>query len=192
MKKCKIEGCLNTSIARGYCRKHYYEQWKEKKLKTKPYRKKKCKIEGCKGKHYARGYCRKHYQQWREGKLETASKEYRKFKNCKVKGCPNVSIIRGYCMKHYEQWRRKELRKRATIFKEKRQKRRLGKIEKVLLKIVKKSSHCSINEAHTQIKKEGIKPPDYLSLGKLLDELVEIELLKFDKKTGLYSLLRVI
>lgn len=79
MKKCSVEGCINTYKCKGYCRKHY-EQWfktgdpiaKIIHIPQSYY----CSVDGCKNKSRASNYCKKHYARvWRYGYVKDSYRE---------------------------------------------------------------------------------------------------------------------
>lgn len=68
MKRCTVDGCDLTVLARGMCSKHY---WRMKRHGTTDSsalahqrRDPICSVDGCWGVHAAHGYCSKHYQRW--------------------------------------------------------------------------------------------------------------------------------
>ena len=66
MKICKVDGCKNKHIAKGFCDKHYKKFTKYGnplyvfKLPIG------CKIDGCNSKHKGLGYCKKHYRRFKK------------------------------------------------------------------------------------------------------------------------------
>lgn len=65
LKICKVPGCNNIHVAKGYCDKHYRQIKKHGKIMDEIYennKNRKCKIEGCDEKYYSQGYCRLHYE----------------------------------------------------------------------------------------------------------------------------------
>lgn len=64
-KQCSINGCENTTLARGWCNKHYL-RWKTHgdPEYERPGRKL-CLIDDCENYRYGHGYCSKHYRRWK-------------------------------------------------------------------------------------------------------------------------------
>ncbi|MCK4830282.1 hypothetical protein KA005_81945 [bacterium] len=61
-KICKIDGCNNKHIAKGFCSMHYLRNKRHSDpLYEHTYPVKKCKVDKCENKYYAKGYCNKHY-----------------------------------------------------------------------------------------------------------------------------------
>lgn len=64
---CKVEGCENKHLAKGYCMKHYMHN----RIYGNPLPKfimdhaEYCSIPGCNNKYAAKGYCHKHYNRWK-------------------------------------------------------------------------------------------------------------------------------
>ena len=82
-KKCSTTGCESRAHARGYCRKHYRQLYRNGEIR--PEREDwhkamgvKCAVAGCEGRLSAKGYCYKHYRQiWDYGKIRTDAEERR-------------------------------------------------------------------------------------------------------------------
>lgn len=102
MKKCKIDGCQNSAIVRGYCERHYRKlrrRGKLEKIQSKEKRKK-CEVEGCKNASKVEGLCSKHYNRLKK------YGQYEKPTVCSVEGCNNPVIANWLCNTHYLRWKR--------------------------------------------------------------------------------------
>ncbi len=53
-RTCTVEGCFRAYLAKGFCKKHYYEARRASDGRT-------CAVLGCAGSLSARGYCANHY-----------------------------------------------------------------------------------------------------------------------------------
>jgi len=75
---CKIDGCSNKHIARGWCNVHY-RRWEKHgdPLYADVHVKKKCSVGGCVSYSVARGWCDKHWQRWRKTGDPTAVARHR-------------------------------------------------------------------------------------------------------------------
>ncbi len=71
MEKCKIQECIRDSYCKGYCKAHYDQIRKAKRITRRilpPPRK--CKANNCNRDAVSAGYCKRHYEQFkRNGKV---------------------------------------------------------------------------------------------------------------------------
>lgn len=57
---CQLENCNEKVVARGYCKKHYYQLRRKGLIGNAP----KCKIDNCENISFSKGYCSRHYGQY--------------------------------------------------------------------------------------------------------------------------------
>jgi hypothetical protein len=58
---CMVRACGRKRYAKGYCNKHWTQNWRTGKPTTKPRRTRRvCSVPDCNEKHKAHGYCNKH------------------------------------------------------------------------------------------------------------------------------------
>jgi hypothetical protein len=122
---CKIEGCGEDVVARGWCRRHY-ARWHTTGdpgpagLKRLPDHAP-CSVDGCDKPNFANGYCEMH--RWRvrfhgdpgqagqmkRGRKPGEAQAPRKGKErlpCPIEGCDRPRLGKFYCKLHYERIRR--------------------------------------------------------------------------------------
>lgn len=58
-RTCSVDGCDNPHVAKGKCKRHYYQGYK-------PRSGAKCSVDGCERPVAGRGLCGKHWQRWRK------------------------------------------------------------------------------------------------------------------------------
>jgi len=102
---CSVEGCGQPHLGNGKCRKHYYQEYNQRKRSE-------CSIEGCDHGLYARTWCQMHYQRWR--KTGSLDEPVRAVPICSIGGCENAATRRGWCESHYRRWERIERHDRYT------------------------------------------------------------------------------
>lgn len=105
---CSIEGCAGTSVARGWCDKHY-RRWQHtgdaetiRQVSRYP-DDAVCMAEGCAERPFSSGYCGPHYRRWKRHGDPLASKQrapYRADEICAVEDCGKPPRRRGYCERH--------------------------------------------------------------------------------------------
>jgi hypothetical protein len=69
---CAVPGCDLTTIARGWCRRHY----DMKRVRVRPRKARRirlCEVVGCGQMHYGRGGCREHYSRSEESRIAQAA-----------------------------------------------------------------------------------------------------------------------
>lgn len=54
--QCSKKDCVNVTVAKGLCSKHYQQQRSGKNFPTR------CKVRWCNKKYHAKGFCRYHYK----------------------------------------------------------------------------------------------------------------------------------
>lgn len=81
--ECKSPGCLRPVRAKGFCVRHYEEQWALQRPR--------CSHEGCEKFQHAMGLCNLHYRQ--KHRAEGA--------RCAVKDCGRPTQAHGMCSTHY-------------------------------------------------------------------------------------------
>ncbi len=104
-KKCQVEGCNTTAVARGYCEMHY-----RRVLRTGspgpvgPLRERgECKIDGCSKEVDAKGLCHGHYQRLlRHSALALDAPLREPGATCSVAGCDRPHKAKGFCAAHYK------------------------------------------------------------------------------------------
>lgn len=106
IKRCKIEGCNNKHVAKGYCRTHYYRYKRYgNPLEVRQIQSRNtdgsCKIKGCERKHHAKGYCKYHHYRWKK----YGDPLYERPKTCKIEGCSKKIDSWGMCQMHYRRLR---------------------------------------------------------------------------------------
>ena len=100
---CDVEGCYNTHMARGYCRKHYNRYIKygnalepsKRRRTSDPV--KTCNVDGCSNPSVCRNMCQKHYVRWKKDNLITP---------CQIPGCDKPVYALYLCSSHYNHYRR--------------------------------------------------------------------------------------
>ena len=68
VRQCKIDGCDNQAVSRGWCKKHYmsWVRHNDPTFKQSKKVRKICKVDGCNNKYDAKGYCSMHYTRWKK------------------------------------------------------------------------------------------------------------------------------
>lgn len=101
---CKVEGCNNRYIAKGYCGKHYQKFKKygdplyfEVNMDRDPI----CTIDGCNNPHEAKGYCHKHYVKYKKYDDPLYRKHYREIESHGMRNTPEYSVWCGMKQRCY-------------------------------------------------------------------------------------------
>lgn len=97
-RTCKIDGCSNLLVARGWCSKHY-KRWRKHGTPNYVASTKSpmpCSVFGCTSKQEKRQWCEKHYRQH----LIASNPP------CSIDGCNRNAEKRGWCNKHYRRWQK--------------------------------------------------------------------------------------
>jgi len=136
-KKCSVQECDRTVLAKSYCALHYKRLRKYgdplKTIKARVAVAKPCTVDGCAGTALCKGYCSTHWQRFRKhGNPLTIKKASRNGAQimsrdvvCSVDGC-GVSVrasggSRGLCQPHYY-----SLREHGSVNGSKRKSRKAG------------------------------------------------------------------
>src|SRR5699024_5057247 len=89
---CKIEGCANKPIARGWCNTHYrrFRRYGDP-LKTvrKPVKGMTCTVENCQSDAYSAEMCRPHYEKNRLYGDPNYERVLVRDQACSIEGCEN-------------------------------------------------------------------------------------------------------
>ncbi|MGF2716027.1 hypothetical protein ACQUY5_27975 [Bacillus cereus] len=97
-KQCSIEGCTDGKEVKGFCQKHYQEQYRnEKKRKRKGGL---CIAEGCDKEPVRGSYCTLHFDNWVKYGRTTKIKGTQPKRLCSVDGCTRGHASKGYCQVH--------------------------------------------------------------------------------------------
>jgi len=105
-KKCSIEKCNRSPVAKGYCQGHYQRKFKYGKTGAElnapiaEYGKRFCTAPKCHKPHEAKGYCKAHYSRMLKGQsLDTPVREFGRL-GCKVITCNKQHDSKGFCAGH--------------------------------------------------------------------------------------------
>ena len=110
-RACSAANCTTRHYARGYCKKHYTQILRHRRLTPERERGvvRVCQAPGCERTDTIRYYCRKPARQIRvHGRLTPEREHVMGNLGCAVEGCEGKHRARGYCAKHYNQkrWQR--------------------------------------------------------------------------------------
>lgn len=97
---CSVEGCGQTTIARGLCQYHYYRARLQGQVGNK-----RCDVSGCGRPHVAKGLCARHYDTLRRNG-DPLVKRTRTSGTCKIDGCEQPQLAKGMCGRHYSAMKR--------------------------------------------------------------------------------------
>lgn len=93
MKQCALEGCESVAKSKGFCLKHYQEQYRKKQQEKK--KSGLCMVDGCHV-EVARGkYCTQHFNIWTKFGRTTPVEV------CKEDGCDSKVYAKELCRSHY-------------------------------------------------------------------------------------------
>ncbi|WP_176549152.1 hypothetical protein [Bacillus toyonensis] len=99
MKLCSIEGCNSGVKTKGYCQKHYQEQYRNKRRAKR--QSGLCIADNCNSVATRGRYCPLHFENWVTFGRANHSKGLTNEKmDCLVDGCTGVKSTNGYCQKH--------------------------------------------------------------------------------------------
>src|SRR5699024_3361473 len=105
---CKIEGCANKPIARGWCNTHYrrFRRYGDP-LKTvrKPVKEMSCTVENYQSNAYSTEMCRPHYEKNRLYGDTNYERVLVRDQACSIEGCENNIHARDLCNMHYSRLR---------------------------------------------------------------------------------------
>ena len=99
---CKVDSCLNKPQRKGYCDRHYRDDY----LAIK----KVCSVISCGGRHHAKGLCRVHYgikcvdhtASYYRKKSSGYRRNYSaKKRRCDLESCKKPHHSKGLCINHY-------------------------------------------------------------------------------------------
>ena len=106
--KCVVAWCESRSHAKGYCRKHYGQLYRDGEIRSEEDERRaaakvipphdkggNCAVAGCEKQAHAKGYCKKHYGQlYRRGRIRSAEDERRVAEEVAVKLLPRPDTDR--------------------------------------------------------------------------------------------------
>lgn len=107
-KICVISDCYGIHYGKGFCRRHYMEDYNSQLPE--------CSIDGCQKRSATAGLCNAHYQskakhgdplavERRREERRTKRKEVLSLP-CAVTGCNRTRVLREWCDPHYQKWLR--------------------------------------------------------------------------------------
>jgi len=108
MRICVFEGCGEPHLARGFCGRHWAENWRREQGIGPRRTKGKCSTEGCHEPNFAHGMCNRHYQEKKRRDRgipvrPAPAKPGFYGSTCSVDGCGSKHYSYGLCIKHLRQ-----------------------------------------------------------------------------------------
>lgn len=103
LKKCSIDGCDYSHLARGFCKIHYGKARRSGAITRKISINvgNKCLVDGCSSDAKAVGMCIAHYERKKKYGDPLASAPKKTGGECSHEGCHSIVTARGMCRTHY-------------------------------------------------------------------------------------------